>query len=188
MLNPIETLRSVRQRINPEGLMFSAAVTATSPAIIPSVGAGMTFIAHRLAQENDPDLTKIAAAGIIGLMNVASVVVETKALESHKYSASPISSSFYVLTDRPLLSSLFGHFVNYAQISVLNPINIFAVATKDTQLLIESEGAFSLALTSWFTSLNTLVLLDKTRPFIDSVKKIREAIQEKFRDRTEFKQ
>lgn len=183
MQNPIEVIRSARQRINPEGLMFSAAVTAASPAVLTSAASGMTFIIHQLAQEVDPNLMKIGTIGVISLLNIASVIAETKALKSHEYSASPVSSSLYILTGRPLISSLVGHLLNYAQISVLNPINVFAIATNNTELLIESEGSASLVLTAWFTTLNTLVLQGKTQPFVDKVRQIREGVQEKFRRR-----
>lgn len=179
MPNVIESFRSARRRINPEGLVFSASVTAASTAILPAFSAGVTYAVHELAKETDPTLIKILAIGILGILNGASVTVETKALRSKEYSASPVSSTLYVLTGKPLLSSLGGHAINYAQISVLNPINIFSVATKNNELLVESEGSAAFILTIWLASLNTLVLKGKTQPFVNGVKKVRQVIGEK---------
>lgn len=181
MSNPIEIFRSARQRIYPEGLLFSAAVTATSPFVLTPASAGLTFIIHQVTKETEPNVTKLAAAGAIGILSAISIAVETKALESHKYCASPTSSSFYILTGRPLISAICGHLVNYAQISILNPINLYAVATKDLGLLIESEGAAALTLAAWLITMNALVLKGKTRPFVNKVKQVREVLGEKLK-------
>lgn len=181
MPNIKESFRSARKRINSEGLMFSGAVTAISPAIIPTVGAGVTFAVHEIEKDADTALVRILTVGVLGLLNAASVATETKALRDHNYSASPLSSTLNVLTGKPLLSSLGGHLVNYAQLSALNPINIFSVATKNSELLLQSETALSLTLTAWFISLNSLVLQGKTQPFVEGVGKVRQAIRKRLK-------
>lgn len=180
MSRTIEAFLNARKRISPEGLAFSGAVTLTSPAVLPTVSAGVTYAIHEIARETDPTLTRVLAIGIIGLLGSVSVAIETKALKSNEYSASPTSSTLYFLTGRPLLSSLGGHAVNYGQISIINPINIFSAATRNNELLADSEISSTLVLTSWLTTLNALVLKGKTKPFTDGVKKMRQKIGRRF--------
>ncbi len=184
MSRTIEAFRSARERINPEGLAFSTAVTFVSPAVLPAVSAGVTLAVHELAKETNPELMKILAIAVLGTLNALSVTAETKALKADNYSASPVSSSLHILTGKPLLSSLAGHALNYAHLSLLKPINWYAITTKNSELLIESEGSTTMMLTAWFTTLNALVLTGKTKPFVEKVKEVRLAIGNKFRRET----
>lgn len=174
MPNFIEAYRSARQRINPEGLAFSGAVTLSSPAVMLPLQAGITYAIHEIAKEANPTLLKFVAIGVLGIANAVSVAVETKALTNENYSASPVATSLNILTGKPLLSSIGGHFVNYAGLSVLSPIE--AVISGNNKVLLEGAVATTLTLPAWFTSLNTLVLTGKTRPFIETVAKARKRI------------
>ncbi len=179
MGNPKERFLEARKRLNPEGLVFSASASATSPAILPAVGVGTTYIIHELASMTNPSVVKVASIAILGACNTISIKTESKALQKDNYSASPISSTLNVVTDKPLVSSITGHLINFIPLSVLNPINLYAIATRNYTLLAQSEGAGSLALTTYYTTLNTLILKGKTEPFIKGVRKVRDVINRK---------
>ncbi|MCL4416864.1 MAG: hypothetical protein M1365_09235, partial [Actinobacteria bacterium] len=106
---------------------------------------------------------------------------EAKTLESNGYCASPVSSTFYVLTGKPLSSSIAGHAVNFVEATVANPLNIFSAVTNNRELLIENELSSLMVLGGWLTALNTLILQGKTRPFVDGVKKMRQSAVEKLK-------
>ncbi len=179
MPNAIETFRSARQRINPEGLAFSGAVTLSSPIVMLPLQAGITYAVHEASKEANPTLLKFFTIGILAVANAASIAAETKALAKENYSASPVASTLNILTGKPLLSSLGGHLFNYAGLSALSPIE--AAIVGDKKVLLEGAIASSLTLPIWFTSLNTLVLTGKTRPFIETVARMRRVVEKKFK-------
>lgn len=166
MPTPIESFRSARQRINPEGLAFSGAAALASPAVMLPVQAGLTYAIHEISKETDPTLLKFIAIGILGIANAVSIAAETKALNVDNYSAGPISSTVNILTGKSYLSSLVGHVANYVQLSIVNPINAAALITGNNQLLMESEAATALTFTGWSISMNALILTGRTRPVI----------------------
>src|SRR3989339_836804 len=129
MSNVLEAFKSARQRINPEGLLVSGACSYVSPAVMIPLEAGLTYAVHELAKDTDPNLLKIGVIGALAVANAVSVITESKALQRREYSASPVASALNILTERPLISSITGHLVNYAGLSVVNPINLAAIAT-----------------------------------------------------------
>lgn len=171
-----EAFRCARQRINPEGLAVGAALSYISPAVMIPMQAGLTYVIHEIAQDADPDIFKICAIGLLGIANAISVGAETRTLRSNEYSASPVASTVNILTGKPLVSSIGSHLVNYAQLSILNPINAAAIWNQDTQLLAESASATSLTLTAWFTGLNILLSRGKTKEVIRGIQTARGVI------------
>lgn len=174
MKNLLEAYEGARRKVVPEGLAFSGAVTLSSPAVMLPIQAGLTYAAHEIAKDADPNLLKFIAIALIGIANAASVTAETKALSRENYSASPVATTLNILTGKPLLSSIGGHLVNYAGLSVLSPIE--AAIAGDRKVLLEGAVATTLTLPAWFTPLNTLVLTGKTRPFVEKVAGIRRNI------------
>lgn len=135
MPNLKEAFVSARQRINPEGLVFSVTASATSLAVLPPLGVGATYVIHEVASVTDPTLMKIAGIAVIAACNTVSVVKETNVLDSDNYSASPVSTTLNVLTGKPLLSSIGGHIANYAPITLFNPINAYAIVDNLTEVI-----------------------------------------------------
>jgi len=181
MPNIKEAYTNAKQRINPEGLAFTAASNVTSYVIFPPMEGAITYAAYEAANHLDQDLLKFFAVGLLGIANAASVGIESKALEHDNYSASMTSSTLNIVTGKPLVSAIGGHIGNYVGLTIFNPLNIFALSTKNYSLLLESEGAASVALTSYFITLNSLIINGKTQPFIDRVRKVREGITKRVR-------
>jgi hypothetical protein len=181
MSRAIEAFRSARHRINPEGLAASTTLSAVSPFTMIPMEAGVTYAIHEAANITDPNLLKLAVIGILGIANAVSVNTEVDTLRKKNYSASPVGSALNIATGKPLLSSIGEHAVNYAQLSMLNPINAVALINGDGRLLLESAGATSLALTIWLTSMNTLISQGRIDPVVNRIKKTRQTIWSKIR-------
>jgi len=177
MPNIIEAYRAARKRVKPEGLAFSGTCSFISPAIMLPIQGGITFAAHEIAKEIDPNLVKFFTIAIIGLANALSLIAETKALSRENYSDSPLATTFNILTGRPFLSSLAGHFLNYAQLSVLSPIEASIVGDKN--IILEGAIASTLTLPAFSIPLNTLVLTGRARPFVEGVANARRRILKK---------
>lgn len=187
MPNPIESLKGVRTKLfphskmNPDGLAFGAAVSTISPVFLSWSGTSLTFALYELAKDSNPLFLQALAVGGLGALNAASVITEAKALKSYEYSANPASTALYGLTRRPLISSLGGHAYTYTKVSIFNPINVAAMASHNHELIVANEVAASAVLTGWFTSLNSLVLQGRAKPFTEKVGQVRQAVVNRFR-------
>ncbi len=152
-----------------------------SPAAIMPMQAGITYAVHEFGKEVSPDIYRIFVIGAIALINAISVATETKALTEKKYSSSPISSTLNIATDKPLVASLGSNAINYAQLSVLNPINAGALLTENGSLLLASAASTSIALGLWRTIMNTLIMQGKIDPVVNNIRKARETFTKRFK-------
>lgn len=178
--DPKRWWKSAKERISPEGLAVTSSIfTASIPSIF-TIEASLTTATHLLSS-GSPDLARATLIGISGVANVASVVLESRALRGKEYSASPYGSAFNIMTGKPVLSSTLEHAGNHIYLQLTNPINAIAVYNHDDQLLVDSIIATSLTIPVWFIPFNALILSGRIDPFVNRMKRIRESAWGKIR-------
>lgn len=168
------------QRINPEGLTVSTTAASLS-GLLWGVQGAMTLAMHELSNEVNPDLKKFIVIGTLGIINALSIAAETGSLRSKNYSASPLSSFFNIVSGKALGSSALSHLVNYTEATIINPINIAAVATSNSQLFWESELSAAYVFTGYSIFVNTLILTGATKFLTEPVRKVRVAATQRVR-------
>lgn len=97
-----ETLRWAGQRVDPERFASSLTISNLSALFEIPMQTGITFVINALLNEVNPSLLRIAAVGTLGAANILSVLVETRALRTEKYSASPISTTLNTFLQKDL--------------------------------------------------------------------------------------
>lgn len=177
----IESYKAAKSRINPEGLLVSSAITATSNMVMIPMEVGITYAIHETSIITDPNLLKLFAIGIIGIANAASVKIQAKALEAKQYSASPVASTLNIMTGKSLLSSAAEHGFTYGVLNTLNPISATAIATGDSELLIDSIAATTMTYPIWAILNNSLILSDRIDPVINKMRNVRKGFSRRLR-------
>lgn len=175
-----ERYRSAKSRTNPEGVAVSSSIfMASIPSILP-IEAGLTTAVHQLSS-GTPDLARFTLIGISGAVNIASVALEARALREKEYSASPVGTTFNIMTGKPVVSSALEHLGNHIFLTLTNPINAIAVYNRDDQLLVDSLIATSLTIPVWFIPFNALIISGRIDPLVNGMKRIRESVRGKIR-------
>lgn len=177
-----ESLRSARERINPEGAIVSTTISAASNAVMLPMEAGLTYLVHEATAITDPTLLKLAATAALGVANLASVRTQAKALKEKEYSASITGSTINILTGKPLLSSVGEHLLTYGILFFTNPINAVALISRNNELLMESAAASSFAYTFWATTWNRLIVNGRADPIVEKMRSARHSISQKFKN------
>ncbi len=184
MFNVRENFRTMQQRFNPEGLAVSATLASASPFAIVPLHALLTIALHETGKEVHTDTLKYIAVGLLGFSNMISSFVESRALQRYNYSASPTASTIHMMTGHSFLSSGFVHMSNFATFFLFNPVNAYAFVSGDERLLTESAASVALALTSWRTAMNTLILKGKIQPVVRTIRTTRKSVAGIFKRKT----
>lgn len=184
MFNVKENFRAMQQRFNPEGLAVSATLASASPFAIIPLHALLTIALHETGREVPTHTLQYIAIGMLGVSNIVSSYVESRALNGYNYSASPTASTINMMTGHAFLSSGFVHMSNFATFFLFNPVSAYAFVNGDGRLLTESAGSVTLALTSWRTAMNTLILQGKIQPVVKRIRTMRRSVTGIFKKRT----
>lgn len=171
------SLTDVWEKIPPEGIAITSAITLVSLSLVVPIEAGITAVV-KSATTSDGDLARTAAVGLSVAANAASMFLEAKTLREKKYSSSPGGVILNAVTDEPLASSIAEHGLNLALLAATNPINYVALYNNDTQLLTDSLIASSLTVPLWNTIFNLLILKGRIDPVVEEVKKIKNKISQ----------
>ncbi|MBI2074434.1 MAG: hypothetical protein HYT83_01195 [Candidatus Levybacteria bacterium] len=173
-----EAIAAARQRVNPDGFAASLAISPIYSVIGGPIATGIAFGTHEVLREVDPELLKYFVIGILGAASLLSVVLEAKALELKKYCASPVASTIYGLTGNSVVGSSGGHFINLLELSAPSAVaNMLAALTENDTFIMESLGTTAFVWTTWFITMNTLVLSNKIDPVANGIKKVRKAAE-----------
>ena len=162
MFTLLEKYNSAKQAIHPDKLLIAGAIATFSLPVLVPLQSFLTFLVHESGEKLSTEWIQILAVAIIGLANVASIVVETKTLEKKLYSASPMSTALKVFIKNSLGIATAGHAINFAQIYLANPVQILNFITLQTgggsRLFFENAIGVTLALSAWKLIFNSLIL------------------------------
>lgn len=180
----IEYYGSVKERFSPEKSAISGILVLLSFGIIP-VQTALTAIIHEYGHEIPTDEIKIIAIALLGVANIVSTAVETKALKEKQYSASLKATTLNIASGRPLESSIVAHISNFAQAStVFNPVNFLSIPAAFSgdggRLIAENTIAITTAMGLWSIGFNTLILKDKAAPVIEKVRVFVDFLKRKY--------
>lgn len=182
MPNFREAYRSAKGRINPEGVAVTSFIaTASIPSMLP-IEIGLTTAIHEMAR-GDPNLVRLTAVVLSGAANAASVALEARALKKTEYSASPGGTALYIMTGKPEVSSALEHGLNYAQLTLINPINAIAIYNNDAQLFVDSLIATSLIIPLWNLPFNGLIVQGKMDSIVNRMRRGRKSIWGRIKNR-----
>ncbi len=178
----VESYRSARDRINPEGVVVATTMGAVSfPLMIP-LEASITAAIQEFTN-GEPNLARLGVIAASGLANAASITIESRALREKEFSGSLGGTTWNIMTGKPRLSSTLDHLANYGLLTVANPVNAVAIYNSDSQLLIDSLIASSIVIPLWDIPVNTLIVKGKIDPVVKKMRSIRESLVNKFRKR-----
>lgn len=184
MLKIKEFYHRSKERMNPEGLVISGTLAGASILAVPPVQAGLTFLTYELGRDVSLDNIKLFAIAFFGLVNAASVILETETLKKHQYSVSPVTSVINTTTGRPMISSVAGHAINFTEVYGVNPVNLVSIVAllegDQGRLFIENAIGVTATLGLWKIGLNSLILNNHIEPVVKKFKNIKNKFSQRF--------
>lgn len=182
-------LRTINERTNAKGVIGTTTLAVLFPfVVVPTVSTGITFVAHEIVKENDLDVFRIVAISTLGMASIlSSFYLEAKALKSEKYCASPSANASYFVTKKAYTSAGVALALGGIEAGVFNPVNWYAIAHGNGQLLTEGILASGFTLTAWLNTVNTAIILkNKAKPAINRIKETTRSVHERVKSHVIF--
>lgn len=187
MLNAKESLHHARQRIKPEGALICGTLAGASFVAIPAMQTTLTYVFNEISREVPTDVLRFAAIGLLGLINLASITVESRTLKKQQYSASPFASAANIATGRSVGSSILGHSINFGQSFLVNPVHLVSLPAlmsgDQGRLIAENMMAVSLSLGIWNIGFNALISSNHIDPVVKGIRNVGDIVSNKLRNK-----
>ncbi len=162
MVSFLEKYEAAKKAVHPEKLVISGAIGTISLPVLVPLQSFLTYLVHEVGEHLSNEQMQLIAVAMIGIANIVSVALETKALEEKFYSASVMSTAIKVFIRNSMGIAAAGHLINFTQVFLANPVQILNVlsvqAGSGSRPFIENALGVTLALSAWKLVFNAIIL------------------------------